>query len=172
MSYAVEVVDGREDVLNGDVVGNKLAYALAEHGLEFVLVLSGVENLAEHVEADVLLNAALLLGVEVNVAADIYHTVGDDLYYLALGVLYVSDGNAGVLDLESLSLAELLVSERHDLACARIRDRLREDVALEAVGNAELLVVFVSADARHIVAVLVEEQIVDMCLGALDCGRL
>ena len=75
MGNAVEVVDGREDVLNGDVVGHEFIYALAEHALEFVLVLSSVEYLAENVETDVFLYAALLLSVEINVAADIYHAV-------------------------------------------------------------------------------------------------
>ncbi len=169
---AVEVVDRREDVLHGDVVGNQLGDSLSEHGFQVVLILGGVENLAEDVEADVLSDAALLLRVEIDVAGDVDHAVRDDLDDLAVEVLDVGDGYARVLDLERLRLGDLLVPERHDLARAGIGDRLREDVALETVGDAELLVIFVSAHAGHIVAVLVKEEVVDMGLGAVDGRRL
>ncbi len=86
------------------MVGNKLRGAVGEHFLELLLILGGIENFAENVKADVLLDAALCLGVKVNVAADVYHTVRDNLNGLALGVLYISYVYAGVLYLESLLL--------------------------------------------------------------------
>ena len=67
VSYAVEVVDGGEDIVDGDDVRNKLVSLLAKHILELLLTLSGVEDLAEQLEADVLADAALSLGVKVDV---------------------------------------------------------------------------------------------------------
>ena len=68
------------------------------------------------------------------------------LYNGLVGSLDIGNVYAGVLDLKSLCLAELLVSESHYLACARICDRLGKGVALKTVGDAKLFVIFISSD--------------------------
>ena len=73
---AVHIVDGREDVVHNDVLGNQLVLVeddLVDELLPAVLA----QQLLEHAEPDPLLDLAGLKGVKVHVAAHIAHAVGN-----------------------------------------------------------------------------------------------
>ena len=99
------------------------------------------------------------------------HAVGDYLDLLALDVGY-RNHNACALDLYSLGFGDNLACLGKNFAGQRGNDGLGKLAACKAGGNGELLIIFVSADARDIVSARVEEEIVKQLLGGLEGNGL
>ena len=139
-----EIADSSEDIIEYDVLGNEFVSSLLDILFYLVSVCGIFEYLAEHLEGNLLVDAVLLC-IEVNIAADIYHSVADDLSdpldHLDVGLaalvgkillslyLYESVVYTCLLDLASLVVGNSLACLSHDLACHRIDHRLCKEVS-------------------------------------------
>ena len=166
---AVEVVDGSENVVRNDVLGDQNVDILDDgvtQRLALVLLKQSGKDDASH-----LFGHTDLLGVEVNVVCKIDHAVGEYLDGLSLDV-EVDLVYAGRLD-------ELCLFSRKDLALvgdylagAGIGDGQSEHKARNAAAECKLLVELVAADIGYVVAAAVIEQAVEQDLGAFHGGRI
>ena len=75
VSNTVEVVDCCKDIVNRDVVRNKLICTASEHFLEVILILAGIKNFAKNIKTNILLDITLCFCVKINIAGDVNHTV-------------------------------------------------------------------------------------------------
>ena len=168
---AVDIVYRREDIVDYDVVRDKVVVAeseLLEKSLFVVAAL--VDYLGDYLEANLFVDAGfkkLFLGHSLgHIVHGIDHAVGDDLDLLALNI-GDGDHNACALDLLSLRLGNNLACLGKNLTGQRSDNGLGKLAACKAGGNGELLIIFVSADARDIVSARIEEEIVEQLLGGL-----
>ena len=171
LGQAVHIVDGGEDVVHGDVVGHQVGLAGAQGVLELCLALGGLQDFSQHTVADALVDAALGLGVEVHVLLDVHHAVGDDFDFL-LPHGDNSHHDAGIVHGVGHFLGDGLAGLAHQLARRGVGHRLGQHLAHQAAFQAQLLVVFIAAHTGEVVPAGVEEQAVDVGLGALDGGGL
>ena len=116
----VEIVDCSKDIINDDVLRNKVIAACFELCFKSVnIALTLFENLSENAEAYLLVDADILklfLCEERNILADINHTVGDDLYFCAFNV-NISDCNACLLKLIGSLFGDNLSCLSKDFSC-------------------------------------------------------
>jgi len=167
VAEAVEIVDGREDIIHNDMVGHQLAGTFAD-GLPAVLLrLVVFQDLLEDREADPFVDAQLP-AVEIDEAADVHHTIRNDLDFAALAVVvhhHIRDGHTGVLEFDSAGTADQVACLIQNLAGQRIDDRAGEAAAGQPVGNAQLFIVFIPAHPGQVVPPGVEKQALEMLLG-------
>ena len=171
VGHAVEVVDGRENIVACDVLGNQLIFALDNSFLYFVVGLAGVKNVLEHYHADLLVDAAFFLGVKTDIVGNIHHAVGDDLDLLLVFELDKGDAGAGIVDFLRLCLVDHFSCLSDDLAGEEVDDRLRHSVTHQTEAETQLLVVLVAADAGNVIFMSVEEHFFNVVAGCLHCGR-
>ena len=167
---AVHIVDGREDVVHSDVVGDQVRIAGTEHLFQLFLALSGFQDLSQHTIADTLVDAALGLSVEIHILLDVHHAVGDDLH------LFVVEGDhnlhhAGIVHGVSHFLGDGVAGVSHHLTSG-IGHGTSQHLAYQTAFQTQLLVVFITAHTGKIIPAGVEEQTMDMGLSALNGGRL
>ena len=175
VTEAVEIVDGRQNVVHGDMIGHQLRSAGGDHFLQCVLVVAaGFENFAQHAVAHALADAAFG-HVEIDILVNVDHAVGDDLDLALLTVLFHGDkrfAHAGIFHLQRAGAVDGLTRFRHQLAGVGVGDRAAERVPGKAVGKAELFVIFISADAGQIITAGIEEQPLKVLLRIFHRQRL
>ncbi len=167
----IHIVDRSKDILDRDVVGNELARAALDLSLELLLALAGVEDLAQYVKAYALPDAERGT-VEVNIRVDIDHAVREHLDLMTVLSGNVNELDAGVVDLCRHLTGDGIAALCQHLAGARSDNGLRQGLVGDTTGKIQLFIIFISADARHIVAPRVKEEVIDVRLSALDGGRL
>ena len=171
--HAAQVVDGGQDVVLGDVLGDEILGVLLD-GVRPVLGVGAavlLEELLEGGEADLFLDA-VLLGVKVHELRHVHHAVGEDLHGLA-----VHGGDDGLVDAAAGDLLGLLAVQGlavhgDDLAGEGIGHGRGQGLASQAGPDVHLLVELIPADLGDVVAPGVEEEGVQVAFGALHRGGL
>ena len=82
VAQAAQIVDGRKDVVLDDVLWNQVICAVLNHLAQVLVGAAAVQNLAQHAEAYLLVDAdffQFILGVAGNIVQQVHHAVGDDL---------------------------------------------------------------------------------------------
>ena len=175
------------DIIEYDMLGDKLVYPLGNHLLELILVGSRLDYLAQHLEGHLLVYAELC-GVDIAVAGDIHHAVADDLDLLGLDlVMHLSRRsdihflvldrepyliNARLFDLAGLVVGYELAGIGKYLACHGVCDGACAVVTRYSRGDTELLVVFIASERCKIVSLGIEEQHIELCKSAVHRRRL
>ena len=167
----VHVVDGREDIVDDDVLGHQLVgvqFALLHQLLALILA----QQLLQYVKADALLDAALLAGIEVHIARHVAHAVGGDLQHLA-GV----QGHGDLLHADGVHLGAVgggqhMALFKQQLAGGGIGHGLLQHLALGPGPEGQLLVELIAAHGAQVIAPGIEEQVLDQGLGGVHRGRL
>ena len=164
VGQGVHIVDGGENVVYDDVLGNQLVgmeAALVNELLTLVLAQQVLKN----IEADTLLDAALGLGVKVHIAAHVAHTVGENADG---GAVVGTDGDLGYTDgvqLPALLAGENMALVKEDLAGGGVRHGQGQ---LAVPGNGpkgELLIELIAAHDAQIVAPGIKEEVIEQGLG-------
>ncbi len=169
---AVQIIDGGEDVVDGDVAGDEVVPPGADLLLALVIRLAGIQNLLEHAEPHALPDAAFLLRVEIDVFGDVDHPVGDDPHLFVVLDFHRHRSDARVVHLFRKGAGNRGAGLGHHLARGGVGDRAREHLPGKAAGQVQLLVVLVAPDAGKVVAPGVEKQAVQVGLRTLDGGGL
>ena len=123
-----EISHDREDILQRDMLRDKLLRACADQLLKLLVVaVRLLEYLRENAELYLLVYPQRLnVHILRHILADIHHTVADDLYRtLALVLMHHNVHYARVLDLESLFLRDDLALNDENLARKGSNDVLR-----------------------------------------------
>ncbi len=169
VGQAVEVVDGRHDVVHDDVLGNEVVDALL-HGLLELLAGVILEQLLEHGEAYLLTDAALLR-IKVHELGHIHHVIGEyfDLHAVELQYNLV---DALVVQLVGPLTGEHLAGLGDDLAGHGVGHGGGQGLIHQAGPDRQLLVELVAAHGGQVVAPGVEEQGVEQALGGVHRGGL
>ena len=169
LHHAAQIVDGGENVVSRDVHRNEVAAA----GLNGLLPAVGgdsLEHFTKNAEADLFLDA-ILRRVKVDELRHIDHAVGE---HDDLAAVHVDHGaaDAAAGDLVRLGAVDRLAVHGDDLAGHGIGHGLGQRLAVQTAPDVELLVELVTADLAHVIAAGVEEQRLEIALGAFDRGRL
>ena len=170
---AVHIVDGGENIIHDNVLGDQLVLPLPQGVFQLFGGAGGFQDLSQHAEADLFVNAAFLFRVEIHVAGNIHHTVRDDLDRLLLSLCHdIGHGHAGVFHLHRFLTAQHLALVEHHLAGERVGDRRGQLLALETVGDSKLFIVFIASHPGQVVTPCVKKQGVYMGLGAFNSRGL
>ena len=170
---AGEIVDRREDIVLRDMLRNELRDAICGDLLELVDVPVDLTQDLEHDRKLRALGDADVLEVAADDMLRLDHTVAEDLdLSLAVVEVYPHLIDAGVLNGHRLLHIESFLSLEQQLAGDRGNDRSRELPARDPLAERELLVVLITSDCREIIALRVEEQIIEQQLCRLDERRL
>ena len=166
---AVEVVYGREHIVDNDVLRDKYIYILKDSFLESV---AGVllHKALEDYTADLFLDAELL-GVNVHHALQGNHAVGEHLDGLAVNIK-VDLNNAGSVDLLGYIARYYLARVGDDLARGGVGNGHCQGKAVYSAAQGKLLIELIAADIGDVVAAAVKEQSVEQGLGAFYRGRI
>ena len=167
----VHIVDGCKDIIHDDVLGYQLVgvqTALGDQLLTAVLT----QQLLQHVEADTLLDAALLLGVEVHIAGHIAHLVGEDLQRLAGLQRHGDLVHAHGVQLGAVGGSQHMTVLEDDLAGGGVRHGHRQLLALGAGPDGQLLIELVPAHHGQVVAAGIEEQTLQQRFRGIHRGGL
>ncbi len=170
IGQVVDVVDGGENIVLDDVLGDQLIEVRLDGFLEGRLILVLLEQLAQDTEADLLVDAQLR-AIKRHIIFDIHHAVGQNKNVHTIH----SDcctGHARRLDLHGLVIGEHLARFGEQLAGHGVDDRLGDHMARQALADAQLFVVFVAAYAGEVVAARVEEQVLQVGDRAVHRRRL
>ena len=171
VGQCVHIVDGREDVLHDDVLGHQIVGVQTALGDELVAAVLA-QQILQHVEADALLDAALLTGIEVHVAGHIAHLIGKDLQCLAglqrHGDLVHADG----VQLGAVGGGQHVAVLKDDLTGGGICHRHGQLLALGAGPDGQLLIELVPAHHGQVVPAGIEEQALQQGLGGIHRGGL
>ena len=169
LHHGAKVVDGGEDVVFCDVLRDKVLPALVD-GLFPAIRRNALEHFAQNGEADLFLDA-VLLGVEIDELGHIDHAVGENLDLPAVDAddCFI---DAAVGDLMCLVSRDDLVRHGDNFARHGVGHGLGKRLARKAAPDVHLLVELITADLGNVVTPCVEEQRVQIALGAFDCGRL
>ena len=166
----VHIVDGRENVVYNDVLGDQLVL-VEENLVNELLAAVLAQQLLEDAEPDPLLDLAGLEGVEAHKAAHIAHAVGDHPERRAVHVDgHIADAcgvqGPGVLLAQQIPLVE------ENLAGGRVRHGIDQLPPRDPLPQGEFLVELIPAHYGEIVPPGVEEEPVYQGLGGLHRGRL
>ncbi len=166
----VEVVDRGEDIVHPHGAADELVAVLGQQGLLLLGVARLIEDGADAVKADTLVDAA---GgdVEIEEVRGVHRAVGDDLALLAVE-LEIHDADAGGLGGLGARAVDALAGGDEQLAGEGGDDVPRGGVAGDAAGQGQLLVHLVPAKAGQVIPAGVKEEAVQVALGALDRGGL
>ena len=169
VAEAVEVVDGGENIVGNDVLGNENVDILTDgvfKGLALVLLAQLLHN-----DAADLFPYAELGGVEVHIAGDVDHAVGEHTDGLAVD-LQQNVNDAGVGYLARLVTAEDLAGIGKYLTGEGVRHGSGQLKAGNTREEGELLIKLIAADVGDLVAAAVIEQTVEQALRGLHGGRI
>ena len=164
-AQAVHIVDGREDIVHDDVLGNQLVL-VQDDLVDELLAAVLAQQLLEHAEAHPLLDAAGLQGVEVHIAVHVAHAVGG---HPKRGAVHV-DGN--VADAHGVQQPGVLLAQEsplveEDFAGGGVRHGIDQLPPRDPLPQREFLVKLVPPHDGEIVPPGVEEQTVHQRLGGL-----
>ncbi|CDE13732.1 putative uncharacterized protein [Ruminococcus sp. CAG:330] len=181
-----EVADGGEDIIQNDVLRHQLVCLSADGCLQVVLSGAALQNLVQDAEPHLFADAQRC-AVEGNVAGNIHHAVTDDLGFLldkANGALAglclvvflgfygdVGFRYAGLLHLQRLIVGEHSAGLEEHLAGIGADNRTGQLMSCQTAGNAQLLVVFITAKPAQVVPLGIEKQIVQVVQGTLHRRR-
>ena len=170
-----EIVDGSEDVLNGDVLGTECIKVILDSLSYSLFTLIVFQDFLQNGEHNVLLDA-VFCNVKVNEILDVNHTVGNNLDLNAVAFIFhnVEINLADTLLLEFLCLfaGDGLTCFNKHLAGHRINNRTACYLARNTCSDSELLVVLETSYAREVITAVVKEQLLDMALSTLNGCRL
>ena len=176
---AVEVVDGRHNVVHGDMLGHQLVHAVTDE-VEKVLLAQGiglplVQQLLEHPAAH-LFGDAGLGGVEVHKLGHVHHAVREHLYHMHAGVEVVHLHH-GLVDTQVVQLpgpfpGEHLARLGHDLAGGGVGHGGAQLLARQTGPDGQLFIELVPANPGQVIPPGVEEQGVHQALGGVHRGGL
>ena len=167
---AVHIVNGGEDIVDNDVLGNQLI--LVELDLLFQL-FAGIlaQQLLKHIVAHPLLDLALSQGIKVHKVAQIAHLVGNDPDRIAVRLNGHLADAAGIQALGLVS-GEQVPLFKEDLAGGRVSHGINQLIAGDPGPQAQLFIELIAAHDGQIVAPGVEEQVVHQRLAGFHRGRL
>ena len=165
-----QIVDGGEDIVNGDMLGDQFSSTVTDGFLHSIQIGAGLQNLLEHREAHLLVDAQLLT-VKGHEILDIHHAVGDDLTFQIIhldknGIHTGAFDGFGILPAQTGSRVE------EQLPGEGIDDRTGEHLTHQAVGDGKFFVVFIASYPGKIITLGIEEQSVQMGLSAFHRGGL
>ena len=165
------IVDGCENIILGNMLGAKLMDTLLCLCLDGVHITAALlQDLAEHDGSHLFVDAAVAQ-IKAEQVLGLGGVVGEDLDRDA-----VVEGKRDLIDTVLLNLARHLAGQRD--AC--LADKLAREgvdggfsqlVPDNASGDIQLLIIFIAADRREVVALGVKEQVVDEQLRALHQRR-
>ena len=169
VDHGDQIVDGSKDIILRNVHRDQLAVALLD-GLLPAVLGDGLQHLAQNAEADLLLDA-VLGRIKAHELGHIDHAVRE---HLDLALTAEDHGlvDAVVGDHVRLLAAQRLAVHGEDLAGHGIGDGLGQRLAGQTAPDVHFLIELVAADLGNVIAAGVEEQRVEIGLGAFDCGRL
>ena len=174
---AVEVIDGRHNIVHSDVLGDQLVHAVTDEVEEVLLAhclgIPLVQQLLKDAPAH-LLGDAGFGGIEVHKLGHVHHAVGEHLHHVHAGVEVVHLHH-GLVDAQSVQLpgplpGEHLARLRHDLAGGGVGHGGAQLLARQTSPDGQLLVEFVPAHPGQVVPPGVEEQGGQQALGGVDRG--
>ena len=168
-SHAVQIVDGGHDIIHNDVVGNQVGVTLG-NGVFPAVGRNGFQHFLQHGEVN-LLGDAVLLGVKIHEARHLHHVVGEDLDVV------VADLDDRLVDalpaqLVSLGTGDELAGHDQNFTGHGIGNGLYGFLAGQPAPDVHLLVELIPAHLAHVVAVVVEQQSLQMGSGGLHRRRL
>ena len=176
LTEVYEIAYACKNIVNGDVLRNKLVRSCTKSSLNFFLAVVLVEDVAKDRGSNTLVDAELqrvdiAVAFVFKVRLDIYRTVS---YYLDNAFFgFEKDFHyTGLFDLLTEVGSNNGAFFRDDLACERVDDRSCELVTYYTVCNTELFVELVSSEAGEVISLCIKEQIVEVSFRRLDCGRL
>ena len=166
-----QVVDRGVDILFGDVLGRQLEAAagrLLEHALLVLgAALDSLEDLGKDRETDLLADAAVgEVVAEHPLGAN--GVVREDLDRSSLFVVNADRGDARLLDRGRKFGGEQGLFLGDDFARHGADRRFRETEADDALAERHFLIEFIASDRSEVVALGVEEGVVEQSTGALD----
>ena len=171
----VEIVDGRKNIINGNVFRNQIVAACRKLFQQRIFIVAAlVKHFAQDFKTNLFVDADFFqfrFGKHRYIFADVHHTVRE---HFDLVALIVNDGNADALLLNTVGKlrGNEVAFVRKNFTRQIADNRLFRLKSCNTVGNAEFLIVFVTADTRQIIAMRVEEQAVQMRLRGFECRRL
>ena len=168
----VHIVNACKNIINNNMLRNEVVTSAGNFLFEFLIAVTFAENLIQNSKTYTLFDVALCFCVKVNKLRNINHCVGYNLDNLALNMLNKSDIYTCVLNFSCKCRRNNLTYLSHNLACKRICNRLCNLLISDSVCYAELFVIFITANSRHIISSWVEEKRIDMCLCTFYCRRL
>ena len=174
VAQAAQIVDGRKDVVLDDVLWNQVICAVLNHLAQVLVGAAAVQNLAQHAEAYLLVDAdffQFILGVAGNIVQQVHHAVGDDLDN-AVTAFEENGVHACALDLLCFCTGQHFVRLCHHFAGAAVDDWLGNNVSVDTGSDAQFFIVFITSNAGQVISSCVEEQGVQMALCAVHCRRL
>ena len=176
LTEVYEIAYACKNIVNGDVLRNKLVRSCTKSSLDFFLAVVLVENVTKNRGSNTLVDAELqrvdiAVAFVFKVRLDIYRTVS---YYLDNAFFgFEKDFHyTGLFDLLTEVGSNNGAFFRDDLACERVDDRSCELVTYYTVCNTELFVELVSSEAGEVISLCIKEQIVEVSFRRLNCGRL
>ena len=168
---AIHVVDRGENIVNDNVLGNKLVHTGNNGFLQLAVAGAGFQNLRKNAETHTLVHAALLVRVKGQEVVDFHHAVGNH-FYLTLTHRDKRNGNTRVVNGFGFRVGYHLPRLRHQLAGQRVDNRLGKTLAYDTARQIQLFVVLVTSHTGKIIPAGVKEQTIDVRLRALDGRRL
>ena len=170
-----QVADGGHDIVNQDVLGHQRGEILVQQAdlrqLVHALLLGGLQELLEGRQVNHLVDAGLFDFFLAQPGSRVHKVVADDANHAILQT-EVDVVHARVLNLlgqrVGLGGRNALARRNQHLARGRVDDVLIDDVAANARGDRQLLVILVAAHAHHIIALGIKEGRVQQLLGGID----
>ncbi len=175
---AHDVIDRSDYILYNDMLDYELIDVLSAETRELFAV--AVRLVHKRFERGIVYHFgnAYRARVYVDVFFEIDVVVRDDVEFRAVLVIYPNFVDTRVLDLDGKSLVQYIRGSMRVLILGArvynavlVDDVARNAVAVNAVTQRELFVVFISADARQVVFAAVEEHTVNERLYAVERGR-
>ena len=176
---AIEVVNGRHDVIHNDVLGDQVIQAGTDQVQEVLLGqalgIPLVQQLLEHGKAH-LLGDTGLLRIKVDKVGHIHHAVGEYPHQMHAGVQVVHL-NGGLVDPQLLQLASPLPGEHfprfgHDLSGGGVSHREGQLLPREPGGQGQFFVELIAAHGGQVIPPGIEEQGGQQALGGVHRGGL
>ena len=165
------IVDGRKDVLNGDVLGNQLVHVLLQGIAKLLGIIAELlEDLFEHGIINQFMNAEIIR-VTLNKIGDVNHHVGKNLNVSLLRLDHYV-GNCRILDLVSKLSRYLGASLGDHVTVDGIDNVLRKDLMTDTIAKGKLLVELVASNLCEIITAGIKEHRLDQAVRTLNAQRL
>ena len=170
LGQGVHIVDGGENVIHNDVLGDQLVGVGAD-GVFQVVALVLLQQLLENGEAHTLLDAALRRGIEVHIPAHVAHVVGEDPQGLAVHV------HGDLVDADGVQLPQLIAGKHvarlvEQLAGGGVDHRVRQGPLGGPDPEGQLFVELIAAHGTQVVPAGIKEEAVNQGLGGVHRGGL
>ena len=169
MVKAQQVVDGSKDIVNGNGAADELIMILGQQFFLLFRIGGSIQNLTDFGEGSALVDAAFL-HVKAEETLGIDTAVGEHDHIDRILALALHDnsnaGNTGVINFNSLFVADALALGGQQFAGQRGNDVLSSLIARNTAGQAQLVVHLEAAKTSQVVTARIKEQQVDVAAGA------